>query len=1174
MASGQASIGPTNESLVPEHPSSPEPSASCEPDPKHEQRSHLNLLTKAPAAPPPPPLPPPPPPQAPTTPAPPHGSRRKRRVRSFYWKPIPEEKVRGKPNIWTLAVRQQHYQIDVRSVEELFGQQEEARTQSASRHPRLGTCRGSFKESKDEISILDSKRGMNMGIFLKQFKKSNHALVEDIRLGNSKQYGLEPLKELLKLLPEEEEIKKLREFKGDPAKLTMVDSFMFLLIQVPSFDVRIEAMVLQEEFSPSCSAMSRELNVVRLATEELMTCEELHSILHLVLQAGNIMNQGGYAGNAVGFKLSSLLSLADTKANKPGMNLLHFVALEAQKKDENLLKFPEKLTHVQSAARISVENIEAEFSSLSVRMQALEEKIQNDAELFLQLNPFVQSSTQTLQDLKQRRLDLRKEGSVLIDFFCEDKDTFKLDECFRIFQDFCLKFEKAVKDNVDRELKEAARQQRLRELEERRIAWAATSGDQSSSGNFGRSSSENDVDVLTKEGLLDFLLHPRPHSPHSPLERSESARRYRHTTTERNLRGYLELFSGSPTADITKFSSLPRSGRPHQRGTIAWLTTADDNRELGPQNNLHHEKMATSPKAETEPISPLARHSMSSLTREIDVYSNNNYAAVSEGVDSSQLGHNRNWMEKSHDVGHMNISVEKHTLVSGLQPFELSNPTDNNNSSYTPLDNQGDISVTDVEKERDIPKTTFLDTVPSSRGSEEAPQSGAVYDSKIISPYREEEEENSTVSSTTCDTPLPLDPSLSNKKATPYILDCTETDCSVMLDFSEVESTPIFKEGFQPDLKPQDSNFQSLLQDLSSLSSNFESLSTNDPSVSASADEPFEGKPAEEHPVTPSVTTDEADSDSGDMAEGKKVGEKAVQICSPKSANLKTKTPSKPAATRTGRSARTLTPTETRHLRKVVPITKAVRSGSNAKRVEKSFGPENTEPRRPLRDQSMPARKGDRQGRPARHSSLPPESKAERGTTTSVAGSQWARDPTPHRPSIKKPTAKPVRNIPKPPVEEKMCRSTMRALAQAQAVSDASAPQTPTHTRKPASPLPSFARNTFAFSSRTKKDLATLPAPGTPLKSSTLSRTSSLKVPSGSKANSVSSGHSAQGEDKQAGSLRRVQSVRASGRNTLQSDTNPPQTGQEQSRKGSSFSEKSFLIRDSTTGRILKPIWK
>ncbi|KAK3507542.1 hypothetical protein QTP70_028174 [Hemibagrus guttatus] len=1740
MASGKASLSPTNESLVPEQPSSPEPSASCKADPKHEQKSHL--LSKAPAAPPPPPLPPPPPPQALT--APPHGSRRKRRVRSFYWKPIPEEKVRGKPNIWTLAVRQQHYQIDVRSVEELFGQQEEVRTQSAGRNPRLGTCRGSIRENKDEVGceleekerfwseldevmesiptgervvigadfnghvgegntgdeevmgkfgvkernlegqmVVDFAKRMDMGVVNTYFQKreehrvtyksggrrtqvdyilcrrgnlkeisdckvvvgesvarqhrmvvcrmtlmvckkkrskieiekktkwwklkkeecceefrqklrqalggqvvlpddwettaeviretgrkvlgvssgrrkedketwwwneevqdsvqrkrlakkkwdmdrteenrqeykelqrrvkrevskakqkaydelytrldtregekkyrlarqrdrdgkdvqqvrvikdrdgrvltseesvqrrwkeyfeelmneenerekrvegvnsveqkvdkirkdevrkalkrmksgkavgpddipvevwkclgeaaveflaslfnrvlesermpeewrrsvlvpifknkgdvqscsnyrgiklmshtmklwervvearlrkvveiceqqygfmprksttdaifalrilmekyrdgqrelhcvfvdlekaydrvpreelwycmrksgvaekyvrvvqdmyersrtvvrcavgqteefnvevgagggkpgelevcagekrnenqhfrlkerdeygyfpqtvqewmdrdivtkqdfvffrSNHALVEDIRLGNSKQFGLEPLKELLKLLPEEEEkIKKLREFKGDPAKLTMVDSFMFWLIQVPCFAVRIEAMVLQEEFSPSCSAMSRELNVVRMATEELMTCEELHAILHLVLQAGNIMNQGGYAGNAVGFKLSSLLSLADTKANKPGMNLLHFVALEAKKKDENLLKFPEKLTHVQSAARISVENIEAEFSSLGVRMQALEEKIRDDAELLLQLNPFVQSSTQTLQELEQCRLDLRREGSALIDFFCEDKDTFKLDECFRIFQDFCLKFEKAVKDNLDRELKEAVRQQRLRELEERRIAWAAADADQC--GNFGRSSSENDVDVLNKEGLLDFLLHPRPHSPHSPLGRSASARRYHHTTTERNLRGYLELFSGSPTADITKFSSLPRSGRPHQRRTIAWLTSADD-RELGPQNKLHHE--ATSPKAETEPISPLARYSMSGYTREIDIYDNNNYAAISEGINSSQL-------EKSHDVGHVKIHGGKHMLVSGPQPLELSNPNNNNNSSYKPLDNRADISVTDVEKEPDFPETTFLDTPPSSTGSEEAPPSEAVYDTKMTSAQREEEEENSTVSSTTCDTPLPLDPSLSCKKALPSILDCTETDCSVMLDFSELESAPVFKEGIQIDMKPQDSNLQSLLQDLSSLSSNFESLSTNDPSVSVSVDEPPEGKAAQEHPVTPSVTTEEAESDSTEMAEGRKVGGKAVQIYSDKPANLKTRTLSKPAATRTGHPARTLTPTETRHLRKVVPITKASRSGSNPKRAEKSLGYENTEPRRPLRDQSIPARKGNRQSRPTRHSSLPPASKAERGATTSVAGLQCV--PTPHRPSIKKPTAKPVRNIPKPPAEEKMCRSTMRALAQAQAASDASGPQTPSHARMSASPLPSFARNTFASSSRTKKDLATEPAPGTPLKSSNLSRTSSLKAPSGSKANSVSSGNSVQGEDKPAGSLRRVQSVRASGQNTLQSDKTPPQTVQEQSRKGSSFSEKSFQLKDSTTGRTLKPIWK
>jgi len=37
--------------------------------------------------------------------------------------------------------------------------------------------------------------------------------------------------------------------------------------------------------------------------------------------------QGGCAGNAVGFKLDSLLKLTDIRANRPNMNLLHYVAM-------------------------------------------------------------------------------------------------------------------------------------------------------------------------------------------------------------------------------------------------------------------------------------------------------------------------------------------------------------------------------------------------------------------------------------------------------------------------------------------------------------------------------------------------------------------------------------------------------------------------------------------------------------------------------------------------------------------------------------------------------------------------------------------------------------------------------------------------------------------------------
>ncbi|KAG7262932.1 hypothetical protein CRUP_018935, partial [Coryphaenoides rupestris] len=515
---------------------------------------------------------------------------------------------------------------------------------------------------------------------------------------------------------------------------------------------------------------------------------------------------------------------------------------EAKKKDENLLKFPERLLDVQSAARISVENIESEFTSLYVRTKSLEEKVQDDQELFQQLEPFLQSAGQTLQDLKRRRLDLRKEGNALIDFFCEEKDTFKLDEGFRIFQDFCIKFKKAVKDNLDRELKEEARLRRLRELEEKRYAWP--SADQNN-GVFGRSSSENDVDMLTNEGLLDFFQQ-RSQSPHSPLARSASARRHRHTmnsVADRELQSYLEMFSGPgvPT-DYSRFNSLPRSGRSHQRRTTPWLLShPDSSRELG----------------------------------------------------------------------------------------------------------------------RDRPATAL--------------------------------------------------------------------------------SPPSEQKG--------------------------------------------------------------------------------------------------------------------RLVRKAV--SQGVRSETRASQPEEGV-------RRPPE--------------PPRHSSLPPdESKAQRGSGLACSISRWARDNTPKRSSYQKPSAKPLRNIPKAPPEEKMCRSTMRALAQAQAQAEAlahgqagaslEAGSSQVLGPKSTSGIPGFARNTVASTSRVKKELVPPSVPSTP------SRSPSLQVQAGSALPSrmpspvqnaaVSGQPSAQGEERtQGGTLRRVQSVRSSSRSSYRSGTPPPPVLREDARKTSCFSEKSTQSRE------------
>uniref|UniRef100_A0A3Q3EDZ2 FH2 domain containing 1 n=1 Tax=Labrus bergylta TaxID=56723 RepID=A0A3Q3EDZ2_9LABR len=1028
-------------------------------------------------APPPPPLPPPLPPDVPPPPPPPaitssnQNTRKKRRVRSFFWKPIPEERVREKPNIWTLAVRQQQYQIDVRSVEELFGQQEDASSGVRGPTPATGTSTRVSRSTCVICNPTESKYPTS---------RSNSSIVEDIRQGEGKNYGAELLKDLLRLLPDAEEV-------------------------------------------------------------YLMNCEELHAILHLVLQAGNILNAGGYAGNAAGFKLSSLLSLADTKANKPGMNLLHFVAMEAKKKDENLLRFPEKLQDVQRASRVSVENIEVEFSSLYVRIKSLEEKIQGDQELLQQLEPFLQVK---LQDLKRRRLDLRKEGNALIDFFCEDKDTFKLDECFRIFQDFCIKFKKAVKDNMDRELKEAARERRLRELEEKRFAWSGA--DQS----FGRSSSENDVEMLTKEGLLDFFQQ-RSESPHSPMGRSASARRHRHTMTsiaDRELKGYLEIFGGSGNpSDYSKFNSLPRTGRTVQRRTIPWISAQDDNRELD------RDRTVRSPHAETELISPLAVFS-SPGPYDNDPYSinNNKYSSLSE---SSALPRSFSVFQKPVNLpnptisSHMNVSVEKHTLVPGPQAFDL--PSPNNNSNHMNFVNHGDVVVTDLEREqRRLPLR--LDNLVRNRVLERGADAKAALEGTLdlhqqvgISPEREkEEEDHSTLSSTTCDTPLPLDTSASKQKPVFYIVDCSETDCSVTFDYSETESSFLMKEGLHFRSKEQENQ-----QDPSSLSSNLDYMSPNDQPVS-------ELKCVDAASMTPSATTEEWDTESCDTAEGKPSSVRDTQRNSRKPAHTKSKA-GKATKSSGGHGVRTLTSTENLSMRKVLPISKITRTGS-IKRAERPSAHDSGESQRPLRDQSTPPRgRSEKTTRPLRHSSLPPdESKAQRGSSLTGTFSRWANDATQKKASVHKPSTKPVRNIPKPPPEEKMSSSENSSCNTLSARNN--------------SDVPSFARNTVASTTRTKKELGVPSIPTTPVGTpSILNRHTSVKQTRFSP--SVANGE----ERPQGTNLRRVQSVKVSRSSAFVSETPPPLPTREDIRKTTNALEKAVPSKDSMTpSRSTKPTWK
>ncbi|NXH62770.1 FHDC1 protein, partial [Rhabdornis inornatus] len=1088
-------------------------------------------LTGAPPAPPlplgmPPPPPPPPPLPGPNIPLPPqlvngldsHG--KKKRMRSFFWKTIPEEQVRGKNNIWTIAARPQ-YQIDTKTIEELFGQQEEAKPQDS----RNRSLKSSFKETKEEVSILDAKRSMNIGIFLKQFKKSAESIIEDIYHGRSQPYGSELLHEFLKLLPEGEEVKKLKAFDGDVSRLSQADSFMYLLIQVPNYALRIEAMVLEREFSPSCASLQDDMKIIRRATKELMTCEELHSILHLVLQAGNIMNAGGYAGNAVGFKLSSLLKLADTKANKPGMSLLHFVALEAQKKDAALLNFSEKIRSVHGAARLSIDSVEAELHSLSAKTRSVKNSIRRDPKLFHQMENFLQFAVRHLKELEHQKGELQKEGNALIDFFCEDKETMKLDECFQIFRDFCIRFNTAVKENREREVQELHSLRRQKELEEKRRSWAA-----GELGSFGRSSSENDVEMLAKNRLGEFLpfLQQRPQSP---LYRNTNSRRSRLSlgmTADRELQSFLEI---SKDEDPNKFNSLPRANARQARPNMVW-TESKETRDLN-LNTLHLHQQSEMEVRSGGPMQvPPAQPSHLS-------------SSASPGAHYSQRStdynlHTSNMScEESTDINALALEIEEHELVKGLHKFGIQGAKP---AEDAPLIYLEDAGATDLETLDDLSfhslSTAHDELPPACRRSREAHN----HQAKAMGCKKEVLEPSSS-------SPMSVDTSVSGSREDRpmcYMSDTT-TDCSLTLDSEEGNDFKSagneISEGGKACSSCNDAQYKAR-----SFFSNLNSTSDKDLSLHTSASD-----------------KDDADS-KHTLSKEKPIKNK--DLVGPKTNSIKDRSPTstKSSGTRPGHAApsrpvRTLNASENESMRKVVPISRSNRTPSSMKKPEAkpALRESSTVESRLSHRSSVRGTTDTLPRNPYRHSMSVEEPKLRRGTVTS-SSAHFDRD----RVALRKPSSKPIRsNVKSKTDETKMCRSSVKpqTLANDTKVATISIPKAP-------QAVPNFARNTVASSSkRAKVDLSSSSRPPP------ITRSVSQRLP---KVKPAATSDDPNPKENSVSTLKRASSARVVGKSILQGEA--VSTKAEPAPKEQGTVEKASLkLKDAnqtTVSKILKPLLK
>ncbi|XP_054367786.1 protein diaphanous homolog 1 isoform X1 [Mirounga angustirostris] len=249
------------------------------------------------------------------------------------------------------------------------------------------------KKKVKELKVLDSKTAQNLSIFLGSFRMAYQEIKNVILEVNESVLTESMIQNLIKQMPEPEQLKMLSELKDEYDDLAESEQFGVVMGTVPRLRPRLNAILFKLQFSEQVENIKPEIVSVTAACEELRKSESFSSLLEITLLVGNYMNAGSRNAGAFGFNISFLCKLRDTKSTDQKMTLLHFLAEWCENDYPDVLKFPDELAHVEKASRVSAENLQKNLDQMKKQISDVERDVQNFPAATDERDKFVEKMT-------------------------------------------------------------------------------------------------------------------------------------------------------------------------------------------------------------------------------------------------------------------------------------------------------------------------------------------------------------------------------------------------------------------------------------------------------------------------------------------------------------------------------------------------------------------------------------------------------------------------------------------------------------------------------------------------------------------------------------------------------------------------------------------------------------